>query len=68
MRQLAEPLQVMLGPWPFANWGVDTLGLFPIAMVQKKFIVVAVDYFTKWIEAEALTAITEKFGYLTRSS
>ncbi|KAA3453237.1 rve domain-containing protein/RVT_3 domain-containing protein [Gossypium australe] len=30
------------------------------ATAQKKFIVAVVDYFTKWIEAEALATITEK--------
>ena len=29
-------------------------------MRQLKFLVVGIDYFTKWVEAEALTTITEK--------
>ena len=48
----------ILSPWPFAQWGVDTLGPFPIAYGQRWFIVLAMDYFTKWIEAEALATIT----------
>ncbi|KAA3473282.1 rve domain-containing protein [Gossypium australe] len=40
--------------------GIHILGPFPIATAQKKFIVVAMDYFTKWIEAEALATITER--------
>ncbi|XP_050222294.1 uncharacterized protein LOC126672387 [Mercurialis annua] len=35
-------------PWPFMTWGVDILGPFPPAPGQVKFIVVAVDHFTKW--------------------
>ena len=34
--------------------------LFPIAMRQLKFLIVGIDYFTKWVEAEALATITEK--------
>ncbi|KMT08288.1 hypothetical protein BVRB_6g142130 [Beta vulgaris subsp. vulgaris] len=37
---------------------MDILGPFPIAAGQKKFVIVAVDYFTKWVEAEALRGIT----------
>ena len=33
---------------------------FPTAIRQLKFLVVGIDYFTKWVEAEALATITEK--------
>nr|KYP60940.1 Pro-Pol polyprotein [Cajanus cajan] len=33
---------------------MDILGPFPIAKGQCKFLLVAVDYFTKWVEAEPL--------------
>jgi len=36
------------------------MGLFPTAVRQLKFSVVGIDYFTKWVEAEALATITEK--------
>ncbi|XP_022150862.1 uncharacterized protein LOC111018909 [Momordica charantia] len=42
-----------------AKWGVDIIGPFPLGKGQTKFAVVAVDYFTKWVEAEALSHITE---------
>ena len=29
-------------------------------MKQLKFLIVGIDYFTKWVEAEALATITEK--------
>ncbi|XP_010681514.2 uncharacterized protein LOC104896463 [Beta vulgaris subsp. vulgaris] len=51
-------LTPVLFPLPFAKWGMDILGPFPIAAGQKKFVVVAVDYFTKWVEAEAMRGIT----------
>ncbi|XP_050222714.1 uncharacterized protein LOC126672805 [Mercurialis annua] len=40
-------------PWPFATWGIDILGPFTPTTGQKKFLIVAVDHFTKWIEVEA---------------
>ncbi|XP_073056964.1 uncharacterized protein [Primulina eburnea] len=36
------------------------MGPFPIARAQKKFLLVAVDYFSKWVEAEPLAKITEE--------
>ena len=50
----------MTAPWPFAQWGLDIIGPFPITVQQLKFLIVAIEYFTKWIEAKALATITEK--------
>ena len=50
----------MTSTWPFAQRGLDIMGLFPIGRRQLKFLVVAIDYFTKWVEAEPLATITEK--------
>ena len=36
------------------------MGPFPTAVQQLKFPVVGIDYFTKWVEAEALATITDK--------
>ena len=47
-------------PWPFAVWGMDILGPFPHASGQRKFLLVAIDHFTKWIEALAVPTITEE--------
>ncbi|XP_057534393.1 uncharacterized protein LOC130812803 [Amaranthus tricolor] len=38
----------------------DLLGPFPPSKGQQKFIIVAKDYFTKYVEAEDLSSITEK--------
>ncbi|CAL8132253.1 unnamed protein product [Prunus armeniaca] len=54
----AEPLTAMVSPWPFAQWGLDLIGPMPEGKGQVKYAVVAVDYFTKWVEAEALATIT----------
>nr|XP_009387619.1 PREDICTED: uncharacterized protein LOC103974492 [Musa acuminata subsp. malaccensis] len=58
-RQLAVPLSPIDCAWPFAQWGLDLLGPFPPAYGQRKYIIVGVDYFTKWVEAEPLATITE---------
>ncbi|KAI3691521.1 hypothetical protein L2E82_49884 [Cichorium intybus] len=45
-------------PWPFYQWGIDIVGPFPEAPGRVKFLVVAIDYFTKWVEAEPLASIS----------
>ena len=47
-------------PWPFAQWGIDILRPLPQALLQRKFLIVAIYYFTKWIEGEPLGQITKK--------
>ncbi|KAL0400183.1 UNVERIFIED_CONTAM: hypothetical protein Sradi_2361600 [Sesamum radiatum] len=59
IHQSAEPLTTMLFPCPFMQWGIDIVGPFPLAAGQRKFLLVAVDYLTKWVEAEPLARITE---------
>ena len=60
IKQQSKELTPMTGPWSFAQWGLDIMGPFPTAVRQLKFLVVGIDYFTKWVEAEALTTIIEK--------
>ena len=60
IRQPTEKLAPMTTPWPFVQWGLDIMGPFPTTVRQLKFLVVGIDYFTKWVEAEALATITEK--------
>ena len=50
----------MTALWPFAQSGLDIMGPFMIIIRQLKFLVVGIDYFTKWAEAEALATITKK--------
>ncbi|KAK3027768.1 hypothetical protein RJ639_041128 [Escallonia herrerae] len=54
----AAPLSILTSPIPFAMWGMDILGPFPMATGQRRFVIVAIDYFTKWTEAESLATIT----------
>ncbi|GJX87237.1 reverse transcriptase domain-containing protein [Tanacetum coccineum] len=50
----------IMAPWPFYQWGMDILGPLPPAKGGARFIIVAIDYFTKWIEAKPLVKITGK--------
>ena len=49
-----------MSPWPFAQWGMDIGGPLPTASAQKKLLLVATDYFSKWIEVEAFASINDK--------
>jgi hypothetical protein len=40
------------------RWGLDLLGPLPPAQENLKYVVVAVEYFSKWIEAKPLATIT----------
>lgn len=52
-----EELTSITSLWPFAQWGIDLIGLLPPGKGVVKFIVVVVGYFTKWVEVEALATI-----------
>ncbi|GJW72585.1 reverse transcriptase domain-containing protein [Tanacetum coccineum] len=39
-------------------WGIDIAGPFPEGPGKVKFLIVAIDYFTKWIEAKPVATIT----------
>ena len=57
--------------WPFAVWGLDMVGPFKTARSGMTHLLVAVDKFTKWIEAKpikkldgytVITFFTDKIG------
>ncbi|XP_070005249.1 uncharacterized protein [Nicotiana sylvestris] len=51
----------MSTPWPFVAWGMDVIGLIePAASNRHSFILVAIDYFTKWVEAMTFKSVTKK--------
>ncbi|XP_016191775.1 uncharacterized protein LOC107632621 [Arachis ipaensis] len=55
---LSQPLLKCLHPDQTDYWGVDLLRPFPVGPGQVKYLIVAVDYYTKWIEAEPLATIS----------
>ncbi|XP_071709113.1 uncharacterized protein [Rutidosis leptorrhynchoides] len=44
--------------WLFCKWGIDVVGPFPRGVRNVKFLVVTIDYFTKWVKAKPLSTIT----------
>ena len=56
----SETLKPISGPWPFTQWGMDIVGPLPPPPAQKKFLLVATNYFSKWVEAEAYASIKDK--------
>jgi len=47
-------------PWPFSMWGIDMIGrIEPKASNGHRFILVAIDYFTKWVEAASYAKVTK---------
>jgi len=51
----------MSTPWPFVAWGMDVIGPIESATSNgHRFILVAIDYFTKWVEATFYRAVTKK--------
>ncbi|XP_050900708.1 uncharacterized protein LOC127107460 [Lathyrus oleraceus] len=45
-------LHVIVNPWPFRGWAQDLIGeTRPTYSKSHKYILVGIDYFTKWIEA-----------------
>ena len=59
IHQPAGRLNPVSSPWPFTQWGLDILGPFPQAVGNRRFVLVVVDYFKKWAEAEALANIQD---------
>ncbi|XP_049394665.1 uncharacterized protein LOC125858951 [Solanum stenotomum] len=51
----------MSAPWPFVAWGMDMIGpIEPKASNGHRFILVAIDYLTKWVEVITFKSVTKK--------
>eukprot|EP00253_Pinus_taeda_P019291 PITA_19291 len=51
MRAHLDPLFPVVTVGPFTKWGIDFTTCNPPSAANHKYIIVAVDYFTKWAEA-----------------
>ena len=51
----------MTFPWPFSIWGKDVIGrIVPKVSNGHEYILVAIDYFTKWVEAASYSMLKAK--------
>nr|GEZ44861.1 reverse transcriptase domain-containing protein [Tanacetum cinerariifolium] len=57
-RNPQQKLTPITSLWPFYKWGIDIAGPFSKGSGKVKFLIVAMDYFTKWIEAKPIATIT----------
>lgn len=44
-------LHLVISVGPFAKWGIDLITCNPFSSIGHNYIIVTVDYFTKWVEA-----------------
>ncbi|RVW89168.1 Retrovirus-related Pol polyprotein from transposon 17.6 [Vitis vinifera] len=52
-------LHALTSSWPFSVWGIDIIGkVSPKSSSGHEFILVAIDYFTKWVEAASYARLT----------
>ncbi|GKB79234.1 reverse transcriptase domain-containing protein [Tanacetum coccineum] len=58
LRNPQQKLTSITSPWPFYKWGIDIAEPFPEGPGKVNFLIVAIDYFTKWIEAKPVATIT----------
>ena len=58
IHQHSDPCHSIVSPLPFVWWGLDIIGKLPITKGGKCFVLLAIDYFTNWIEAESYSNIT----------
>jgi ribonuclease HI len=57
-KQPSSLTQLIQPTWPLQRWGLDLLGPLPPAQGNLRYVVVAVEYFSKWIEAKPSATIT----------
>ncbi|XP_047256226.1 uncharacterized protein K02A2.6-like [Capsicum annuum] len=54
-------LHTMIALWSFVSWGTDVIGpIEPKASNEHRFILVAIDYFTKWVKTATFKSVTKK--------
>ena len=55
----SSKLHAFTFPWPFSVWGVDVIGkVSPKSSSGHEYILVAIDYFTKWVETTSYANLT----------
>jgi hypothetical protein len=55
------PLQYQVVIEPFEKWAMDFVGPTNPMFRRKKYILVYIDYVTKWVEAKSLYSASEQY-------
>lgn len=58
-RQPFQELKMVSSFWPFAKWEIDIIGPLSKDRDNASFAIITINYFTKWVETEPLTKITD---------
>jgi hypothetical protein len=54
-------LHTIIKPWSFHGWALDFVGqIHPASSNGHRFVLVAMDYFTKWMEVVPLKNMTHR--------
>ncbi|MCO5567279.1 hypothetical protein L7F22_020969 [Adiantum nelumboides] len=59
-RLLYGPRQEAIANGPFEKWGIDVMGPLSRNANGKLYILVAIDYMTRWVEAQSIARVNEK--------
>jgi len=57
-KKTATMLTPIMSPLPFAKCSMNIFGPVPKATRQMKYLLVVIDYFTKWVETKVMASIT----------
>ncbi|KAK2437569.1 protein NYNRIN [Trifolium repens] len=57
----ASELHSIVKPWPFRDWALDLIGeIRPASSKNQRYILVGINYFTKWIDAIPLPNVDQE--------
>ncbi|XP_050896078.1 uncharacterized protein LOC127102788 [Lathyrus oleraceus] len=57
----ASELHTIIKPWPFRGWALDLIGeIRPNSSKGQRYILVVIDYFTKWVEEVPLVNVDQE--------
>ncbi|XP_058741134.1 uncharacterized protein LOC131613485 [Vicia villosa] len=57
----ASELHAIIKPWPFRGWALNLIGeIRPTSSKGQRYILVGIDYFTKWVEVVSLVNVDQE--------
>ena len=59
IHQPGGSLNLLASPWSFAQWNLDIVGPFPKVIGNQRWLLVATNYFTKYVKAKPLANIQD---------